>query len=116
MERIRRFLIFLLFFALLSTAAYILFGREIRDWSVNIRTGAGLTEYLIVTQGADEKTYALGYSNGWRIVCLTEEGREFDRKIASGLPDHFSVSDMHVTGLGSVLLTLYGSDDMGMEF
>ena len=116
MKRIRRFLIFLLFFALFTTAVCILFGGELLNYAINLHTGAGATEYSVVTRGADGKIYALGYRNGLRIVCLTEKGREYDKKAASGLPGRFTVADMYVTESGAVLLSLNETDEQNIRY
>ena len=111
LKLIRRLMIFLLFFALFATFAIILFGAQLGNWAVNVRTGMGLPEYSIVAQGMDGKIYALGYWDDMRIVCLSEESREYDRKIMSGLPDRFEAVDMHISESGAFYLTVYEYED-----
>lgn len=110
MKFLRKIMIFILFLALFSTVTWALFGGALKNMAVNVRTGAGTTEYSLVTRSPDGKIYALGHRDGPRLVCGTDTGREYDRKIKSGLPESFSAVDIRVTGWGAVLLTLESYD------
>ena len=117
MIRVRKIITFLMFLGIFTAIAYTAAGDWLAEQALISKTGVSSRRFFSVAQGMDGNSYALSYGDEYRVLCLSSDGkREYERVLKRGLPEHFSIEDLHVSAEGFILLSLYEHADDGFIY